>query len=259
MRANWEALHGAFVQSVLTSRASRQFRQLASNDVTLGRFLEPAALLEYLDTRSGDLAGKNTLYKALVRRVQAGGELAALASSLLWLGLWPGLDAIFREQSQRFGYPASELTSDLAGRFTTAVSRADLTRIHRVAATLVLNTRRALIAARKRAKKEEGLLVDVDVSAFPDMDFTEADAHDRSETESRRKAKVAALRRQLVEVFGRDAELVLRTQVFKMSQREAADLLGISYEVARKRLQRIRRRLQGSESHFPALGPHVPM
>ena len=60
------------------------------------------SLLEYLNSTSGDLDEKDAIYAALIELVQARGEHAELAMALAWLGLWPALDAIFRQRLRHF-------------------------------------------------------------------------------------------------------------------------------------------------------------
>src|SRR5690606_24257308 len=77
-------------------------------------------------------------------------EHPELASALLWLGLWPGLDAIYRRRLRFFIGEPDELAADLTGAFTELVARLDLGSVRRVAATLVLSTERDLMTRRKR-------------------------------------------------------------------------------------------------------------
>ena len=56
--------------------------------------------------------------------------------------------------------------------------------------------------------------------------------------------ELAALRARLVRVIGPDADLVLAVLVLDADQREAAALLGLGHEAARKRFQRALHRLR---------------
>ena len=73
-----------------------------------------------------------------------------LVSGLLWLGLWPGLDAVYRRRQRNFRGQPEELIAELADVFTGIIERLDLEVVHRVAATLVRSTARDLIDRRRR-------------------------------------------------------------------------------------------------------------
>jgi len=134
MRATWEALQQSLVRSVGTLGAKSQFNTMKAGWRSLERFSGAAELIAYLNASSGDLDEKDRIYAALVEVAQARGDDAELAVALLWLGLWPGLDRIYWRRIGEFMAEPEALVSEIGTLFTAAIHKADLDRIHRVAA-----------------------------------------------------------------------------------------------------------------------------
>ncbi|MBK8011733.1 MAG: hypothetical protein IPK13_10295 [Deltaproteobacteria bacterium] len=88
-------------------------------------------LVGHLTDRRGDLDEKDLIYAALVRSVQAGATEAELASALLWLGLWPGLDAIFRRRLSLYLRAPEELVSEISDRCTQQIHHVRLEDVQR--------------------------------------------------------------------------------------------------------------------------------
>lgn len=239
MRARWEGLHAALIGSVTTLQAAKHFRDLRGSDPLLARFESGSALLAHFTHREEDLDGKDRLYAALVQAVQSRAPWARLAHALLWCGLWPGLDRVYRRRVWYFRTDPDELTEAISVAFTMLVGRLDVARVHRVAATLVRNTGREIMDERQRVQDELSLL-----APAPDADV-EAPAG-RSLA-----GELAALREHLVPVIGADADLVLAVAVLDLDQHEAAKRLGIAHEVARKRFQRALRRVRAQLTASP--------
>jgi len=192
--------------------------------------------------------------------VQAGGDDAELATTLLWLGLWPGLDATYRRRQRDFIKTPEALVSEIGTIFTTVVHGSDLGRINRVAATLVRNVEREVREGLKRAWGEEARR-----ASLPRED--DDDVHESSTGDLRRArrsfllrtrgvselgqppridvdADVTALRELLIDIVGDDADLVIGAAIYGESQREVGERLGLNHEVARKRFQTALRRLR---------------
>ena len=150
MRARWEALHAALDRSVRSLQAEQAFQQ-ARQHPALARFDQPFEVVEYLASKGGDLDEKDRLLGVLVTLVQRR-EHHELVSGLLWLGLWPGLDAVYRRRQRNFRGQPEELIAELADVFTGIIERLDLEVVHRVAATLVRSTARDLIDRRRRRR-----------------------------------------------------------------------------------------------------------
>lgn len=255
MRAPWEALKQSLVCSVGTLGAKSQFEEMKRQRRSLRRFADAGVLLGYLNSTDGDLDEKDAIYAALVEAVQARRADADLAAALLWVGLWPGLDRIYWRRLRELVAEPEALVSEIGARFTSAVHRANLGRIRRVPATLVLNVERDVRVARKRAWAEEKQRADLPQEQDDDSDDEEA-------TGDRREALVSpllrtrgvsalgqpprldpaedveALRHLLVGIVGEDADLVLGATVYGLTQREVGERLGLTHEATRKRFQR---------------------
>ena len=80
------------------------------------------------------------------------GSARRVALALLLLGLWPGLDSIFRKRSPMFRPQAQDIELDIIDHFTAQVQRINLGRVSCLAATLVLNTEREVVDARLRER-----------------------------------------------------------------------------------------------------------
>jgi len=257
MRASWEALHAGLDRSVRTLQADQAFQQAKQQHCALAAFDEPKKLVAHLTSKSGDLDEKDRVLGTLLRLVQRR-EHHELAAALLWLGLWPGLDAVYRRRLRHFLDQPDELVAELAEAFTSLVERIDLDVVHRVAATLVRSTERDVMERRKRrwAEANHGLegelcepLRDLDGDVVSASWFEKASlqrwAASGGELPSLSfEDDVAVLRAWLDPIVGVDAELLLAVLVLDETQREAGDRLGLSHEAARKRFQRALKRLR---------------
>ena len=266
MRASWEALHAGLDRSVRTLQADQAFQQAKQLHPALAGFDEPKKLVAHLTSKAGDLDEKDRIIGTLVTLVQRR-EHHEVASALLWLGLWPGLDAVYRRRLRHFRDQPDELVAELAEAFTALVERLDLTAVHRVAATLVRSTERDVMDHRKRrwAEVNHGLegepnepLRDLEGDIFSASWFDKASlqrwaASDHDLPSLSFEEDIAVLRAWLEPIVGPDAELLLAVLVLDETQREAGERLGLSHDAARKRFQRalgrLREHLATSLSH----------
>jgi hypothetical protein len=239
MRACWEALHASFVRSVTTLNADRSFRRARAEQTALARFESAAGLIEHLTSRSGNLDEKDAIYAVLVRAAQGRDAWAEVAKAILWCGLWPALDGIYRHRLRHFKAEPEELVEAISVAFTALVGRMDLGRVHRVAATLVRSTDRDLMDERRRewaerehrdARREENPpepetepLRDSDLGLPVGLSFD---------------GELVALRARLLPIGGADTDLLLAVLVLDENQREAAERVGLTHEAARKRFQK---------------------
>lgn len=253
MRALWQSLHTKLLQSLESHSGRKQFGAVKQAQPALGRFSDPIGLLDFLHSRDGDPKEKNAILEALVSEAQ-GGSGAEHAVTLLWLGLWPGLDSLYRRLWRHFRQEADELVSAISEQFTIAVHRADLSGIRRLAATLLLNVERDIRRGLRHAWAERSLQVDL-----PDADDLDALMQGRICRASHLGLddEMGLIRDHLARLVGGDADLVVAVVIFGEGQCEAADRLGISYDATRKRyqraIQRIRREIakpENSESHL---------
>lgn len=212
---------------------------------TLTAFADPGAVVAYLHRTPGDLDAKDALLGELVLAAQscAHGELP---SSLLWLGLWPGLDAIYNRRRKHFPRFPEELVSRISEAFMELVGRLDLRSVHRVAATLVRSTERDLMERCRQEWDIEGRRAseaELD-DHLQHLLLEELRRADEVESQIGRRPghgltdSVTALRRWLRPLVGDDAELVICALVLGESQKEAGERLGLSHDATRKRLQR---------------------
>jgi len=245
MRASWEALHAGLVRSVRTLEADNQFHEARQHYPQLASFNDPGAVISHLTGDGGDRDAKDQLLATLVEMVQAG-DAAELASSLLWLGLWPGLDAVFRRRLVSFSWDADELVSQLSAAFTQVIADLNLDTVCRVAASLVRSTERTLLEDRARAWRDVCRCEPLDerrhaeaLNALSKALFGGGERDPRS-----LEAEVASLRRWLASVVGADGDLLLSVVVLDETQHEAAARVGLTYAATRKRLQRVLRRIR---------------
>ena len=256
MRQNtWGNLHESFARSVGTRGAKSQFDTLKKH-VPLRRFDDAGELQAYLDTVGGDLDEKDAIYGALVQAVQARAEGSELATALIWLGLWPGLDRIYRRRLRHFAGEPEALVSEIGARFTGVVQGADLSRIRRTAATLVRNVDRDIRKELKRRWADEARRAELPQEQ-------DDDSNDEESTGDRREALVNpllrtrgvstfglpprldpeddidALRSLVVKMVGDDdADLVLGATVYGFTLREVGQRLGLNHAAARQRYRR---------------------
>jgi len=244
VRAQWEGLHAALVSSVGSRPAETQFQVLRGSKPALSRFDSAEGLLAYLAAVDGDLDEKDQIYAALVRAVQVRARWSKLATALIWCGLWPGLDRIYRRQAATFRRAPDELVQEISLAFSKLLSGLDLARVRRVAATLVRSTERELLAERRRQRAEERRRAEPEASVADD----ESETVDLAAAAGGQPAaptpgpsfpgEIAALRARLGPMTGADTDLLLAVVVLGADQREVAAQLGLSYEAARKRFQR---------------------
>jgi RNA polymerase sigma-70 factor (ECF subfamily) len=239
------ALHRSLVRSITTLKADLQFKAASQREEALRRFVAADALVAYLTNRDGDRDEKDRIYAALVRAVQAGTEWRDLAAALVWLGLWPGLDAIYGRRQRDFSGRTDELVTEISFILTKAIARLNLAGVNRVAATLVLNVDRHLVEALKRRWADAKCLVVLDdLTAMRHLEssrwrLTSADRELPVDA-----ADLIAVRTWLAALVQGDADLVIGAALLGFDLHELADELGIGHEAARKRIQRAIRRIR---------------
>ena len=146
MRSLWLSLHERLVHSTEDLTFQRRFQTLTRSAPALAPFADPGALLALLHGRVAEPGEKNRVLAALVAEAQAVGSSGETAQTMLWLALWPGLDAVHRRLSRDYRSAPEELVSEIAGQFTTGIARLDRSRVRRIAATLIRNVERDIRA-----------------------------------------------------------------------------------------------------------------
>ena len=87
------------------------------------------------------------MLRALVVAGQSDPTASDVAITLLFLALWPGLDASYRRLLRHFRTEPELLVSEIAGRITRNIKAMHLDRVNWIAATLILNCERDIIRA----------------------------------------------------------------------------------------------------------------
>lgn len=249
MRARWEGLHAALLCSVTTLKADRKFKQVAKTHGELKRFQSADALTAFLnanvdctDDGRRALDEKDRIYVILVGAVQSQSDWTELAMAILWLGLWPGLDAIYRHRLHDFVGRIDELVTEISFVFTSTIGRIDLSGVKRLASTLIKNVDRDVYEGVKR-RWADGAQTD-------DIELLENDGNLQTKpaTEDRAlpidAADPVAVRSWLFGIVRDDADLVIGVALFGFDLHELADKLGITHEAARKRFQRAMKRIR---------------
>lgn len=229
-----------------TSR--KQFEALRRTRPDLAFFADPCAVLDFLHRRDTDRDAKDRILAALVRETQGDGVAREVAVTLMWLALWPGLDAVYRRLLRHFRGAPADLVSEIASHFTTAVHRANLTRIRRVAATLIANVERDIRDGLRRRWAEAARRQDLPADNIPLHD--DVGSWRRLPLVAATDVGPATIRDAIARTDGADAVIVCAVVVLGETQREVAERLGLSHDAVRKRYQRSLRRLRAAIENF---------
>lgn len=249
MRAPWQSLHAKFAKSIETMATQTKFNALRQDWPELRCFPDHYALLDRLHDVSTGPEAKDVLLAALVTASQGTGRGRDLAVTLMWLALWPGLDAMYRRLWRYFSSVPDDLVSEISERFTTALHRLDLNRVNRIAATLLRNIEREIRTGLRARWAETARRSDM-----PDEEHVFSDGEPASlfglPTSSDTDTVVSMIAGLLTRLVGEDAGLVLAVVVLGDGQREIAGRLGLSHDAVRKRFQRAIHRLRKSFGIF---------
>ncbi|MEM5472927.1 sigma factor-like helix-turn-helix DNA-binding protein [Hoeflea sp. AS60] len=222
------------MQSSSTLGFQRSFDVIRNANLTImRRFSDPVSVLEFLHRGTEAPERKNDVLGALVEAAQADHQTASCAQTLVLLALWPGLDAVRRRLIWRWKLAPEDVAAEVMGTACKAIAGMDLTRVGRIAATLLRNVERDIGRAllREADRHEQHSPID------PDQLPLNAASEDPRESE-------ANLTREVEALIGRDARLVLSVAWEGLTQSEAGAALGLSEAAARKRFQRATHRLR---------------
>ena len=237
MYTTWARIQSSLRNEV--ERAGRAgFRELAAPDERLRLFDSAPALLLHLHGRAGSDAERDGILAYLFVASRGDGKPAKLARALVWLALWPSLDATLHTTAEWACEDPDELTAELAEKFTIVVARLDLAAVTKVAATLAWNTRRRLwhsLAARREVRQME-LPSGRDADLVPQSDHT---------------IEVVETIADVERLAGRDADLVLACLLGGLTAREAGVQWGAQREAIKKRVQRAVSRVRCDEDDDP--------
>jgi RNA polymerase sigma-70 factor (ECF subfamily) len=244
LRSSWPALHARLLRSTTTLAFQQQFQAMCGDERTLAAFADPAALFDALHGPDGDPAARNSILAALVRRAHAG---ATAAVTVLLLALWPGLDAVHRRLVRHFGNDPHVLASEISGRVAAGIHALDLTRVSRIAATLIRNCERDIVRSLQRRSAETSRHRPIDeevVSKSPETSVLGLPNELDADTAATRLVEL------LEPIVGPDARLVVAIAVEGERQATAAKARGLKADAGRKRYQRALRRLRVKFEEF---------
>ncbi|WP_434345704.1 sigma-70 family RNA polymerase sigma factor [Myxococcus virescens] len=237
--------------SIRTAEARRAYRVLWRNWEALEDFEQPEALVTFLTAREGEPHVKDGLLAGLVMLVQMGAAANAFVA-LLWLGLWPGLDSVYRRCLRRMESAPAEVVSSIAASFMGLVARVNLSSVHRVAATLVLGTERDVLKGWHKELQAQRQRVRLGTLAQADAGVPSGPWHVPFVPRARSfNAEVEELRARLLPLTGEDTDLVVSVLLREEDYVEAGASLGLSPETARKRVQRALSRLRKMKKKIP--------
>jgi RNA polymerase sigma-70 factor (ECF subfamily) len=253
------------IRSIHSVEALEEFGKVRERVELFGPFGEPMEIVGFLARAEGDPEAKDRLLRQAVAIIQ-GASPGKVVSTILLLGLWPGLDALFNRRICLFRDQADDFGAEIVHGLLREARGLQLKRVNRVAATLVRNTERRLLETRARdaavvTEPSEVSSVVERVSsvgpttspmAFPGVSGALSD--DES---------VEALRAWLRSVVGDDGDVVADSVLLGRTCFELADELGLTPATVRKRLQRAleraRRAIEGRNrrSQFPGKAAFV--
>ena len=260
MRRYWESLYGDLVRSLGTLNQDQHFNLIKRGRPGIEGFEDTTSLLDFLADKGGGPERKDRndlIYAELVSLARSGGAHAELSRVLLWLGLWPGLDAIYRRNFKFHLGETDELVSELGAHFMRCVEHADLAQINWVAATLLKNTQRQLREARLKTVAHDSVLdplpehdaaidPETELKPPPESIFNLPPGMDSDTAIERLRALVRDLVKDQSKHPDLDAELVIRVAIMGEDGREAGRNLGLTGDQGRKRYQRAIRRLRAA-------------
>ena len=232
MRSLWENLYRRLARSTNTLQCHQEYERIRQRRVSLALYPDPASLIDFFHDPDRNLDDKDIIYGDLIREVQEPQGATEAAARLLWIGLWPGLDATWHACTRLFEGEDQELVGAITYHFTRHIQRANLKAINRVAATLIMNTRRDVRGQRLRELDGESLTTNL-----PEDDRLPAHGSFQAEDGSE-------IRDWVRSVIGTDTALVLLVLLEGYNLKEAAMKLGITHIAARHKFSRAQARLR---------------
>ena len=242
MRTPWSALYLQLVSHCNRRSSEVAYGRIRHRQAELMPLGSIAALLHHQQAPGGDPARRNAVLRALIVEAQTAGYVADLASTVVILALWPGLDAVHGRLCRDFPEARGDHGGDILSYMAITIRKLDLAAVNWIAATLVRNVerdlRRRLVTHRKRGRLD--LSIDTPTGLAVLEGAMPAD----------KSLPVAAWNARLTEILGRDAALFLRIIVLGETQHQAGDALGLSHDVARKRHQRGMAKLKAAANNL---------
>lgn len=233
----------------------RFYSKLQSQYKILGTFTDAVDLLDWLhDPTIIDTEKKDSVLLTLVSEQQKIPQ--DCLQTLLCLSLWPGLDHLFN-RFKSFSSEPEELWGELQWAFFQVIaSYPTQRRIHNVAGQILLDVKKQLYRNHINAQKEKAAQQrlaeiylanekDIETGSISIYDLTEAhDSYNPTPLDDEEIALGKSLFQKLTQqniISDADAELLILTVLKEIPIRDAAQILNISYDAAKKRKQRVLR------------------
>lgn len=230
LQREWEVL--------ARGRLRLELRTWAAQEAGLARFETPDGLIGFLWDRRAASEEKDRVLLALLRLARR----ESSASRVVLQAMLPGLKTLAAAMLKRHpehGDPALEREGLWQVLFVEMLERIKTYPLERrpgsVAANLILDVKHAVLAEAQRARAVAG-----------ELPLEEPLKPDEQALRGRPGVDVEEPLRRAVEanaITAVDAELLLLVDVDGVALREAARRLGLSYNLARIRIQRARKRL----------------
>ena len=228
IRKEWESCLG-------TPEVQSLFETLRKDEGGFAAFSDLSEWLAQMRQRTPEnFALQDACLWALVRRVQQRMDTQAALGLLTYL-MAPGLQNILKEATRR-PKPLHELWSEVWWSFLQTILKYPLERRRqRVAANLMMDTRNHLRRLWRSDSTREASLDEVDeaeLAVQPQFD-------DQLQAQAR-----ALIEGEGADITEEDNSILIGTRVYGEDLRDVARRLGITYEAARKRRQRIEEKLR---------------
>lgn len=219
-------------------RLRLELRAWASREAVLARFETPDRLIGFLWDKRASSEEKDRVLLALLRLARR----ESSASRLVLQAMLPGLKTLAAAMLRRHPEhrdPALEREELWQVLFVEILERIKTYPLERrpgsVAANLILDVKHAVLAEAQRARAAAGELP-LDAPLEPDEQALRSRPGVDVEEPLRRAVAAKA-------ITAADAELLLLVEVDGVTLRDAARRVGLSYNLARIRIQRARKRL----------------
>ena len=218
MRAHWHAFHLRLTSLIHRTSSEHQYEDIRMRYPTLVPLPNIDQMFFYQQFAGGNPVQRNAVLRSLVVDAQSGAVTSELATNILVLALWPGLDAVYSRLCRDCPHERVDISDDIVGQVTLGLCRLDLEAVHRISATLIMNTERDLRRLYRTASRQRRSAV-----LLEDNEEALAIVGPEGATDS-----PWDWCQRLHPIIGRDTSLFLRIICFGETQAEAASALGLS-------------------------------
>lgn len=233
----WKLLRQSLEDTLVTEDSEESFPNLRRTSLELASLGSPAAVIAYLGDEEADADSRNRVFARLVGAVQRRGDEAELAQAIVWLSLWPALEAVLKRALRQTPRAKDELTSEVGYALTVQLHEIDLEDVRRIAATLVLNVERHVTEAQLQTPEAlEELPAEELLDAYTPS--TAAQVIFDFPPGAPPHVRLAVMREELAREIGIDADLVIAVAVHGKWFSDAGSPLGFDPVTARNRYVR---------------------